>query len=833
MDDDNLSSPVAAASDVSEFLDEDPGGRIALIVSWQGEILGLTPAAISYWSVPDERSLIGTSLLELMPEATWQIFQRVFEEGLGWEGTFEAGGPKAAVLRGSLTPLIAGTKARYWLLNARALESSVEVLLGSIRAPSLFVDQAGLIVSINAAFSELFGYEARELMQQPISLLVPEMQRAQHAMHFERFSSELTKNVAMGGFGDLQGRRSDGALIMFRASIARHCVDGHAGFLMVVDSVDEKERFRRMLRWNERHDLLTGLPNRKAMLEQLESFVAASVQGGTPFSLLLVDIDRFNEINETLGPLIGDEVLRTVAARMHRHAGANVRIGRLASDEFLLISDVDISPESVRECFDRLSDDVRQPIQLSGRRLSLSVSAGAQIVMADGSEASELLRTTQLALRHAKLAGRERLRFFDDELDRLTQRQAAIRSGLISESRFDTMSIAVQPIVDAMNGGIVGAEVLLRWQIDQKPVSPADFIPVAEETGAIHDLGLWVFERTCELARRLLDELGKASPWLSVNVSPRQLDDDDLPHKFASIAHAYGVNADMIMIEITETALMAHLEDNLSVLERLKALGFRCSIDDFGTGHSSLAQLLKMPAEKLKIDRVFIDDVDIRPDSRTIVSASIKLARELKMRVVAEGVERLEQLEELRTLGCNLVQGYYFYRPMPPEDLVELVCQQQSAATDLQEPLYYLIYMSRAHDVLDMDMLDAVLEQSHRRNRLVGITGCLLVQGCVFMQFLEGPREAVIETFERIRNDSRHDRIFVVDQGEQSERLFSEWFMQCRRLDTDIPFDSGIGNDPIQPRLSLLELGFDRRACYAFMAAHAGNAADENRSELS
>jgi EAL domain-containing protein (putative c-di-GMP-specific phosphodiesterase class I) len=335
-----------------------------------------------------------------------------------------------------------------------------------------------------------------------------------------------------------------------------------------------------------------------------------------------------------------------------------------------------------------------------------------------------------------------------------------------------------QPIVDAGSGRIVGAELLLRWFPQQGEVSPAEFIPIAESSGAIVAIGAWVFRQACLAERDWHGRWGKAAPYVSVNVSVRQLDDPALADSFAAILRETGADPRRLLVEITESVLMDDLDAKLRVLARFADMGLRLAMDDFGTGYSSLGQLARMPVDVLKIDRSFIKDIAESGESRAVVEAVIGLGRALGLKLVAEGVETAAQQLELCGYGCDLIQGYYFYRPMPA---AELVAAMERQSTQLEAPrgggLYFLLYVSEAVTPLSPAQLDKLLQRTRRNNGEAGITGCLLYENQRFMQMLEGERGAVLTTFERIRENALHTRVRVVMQGPARRRIFTHWSM--------------------------------------------------------
>ncbi len=335
-----------------------------------------------------------------------------------------------------------------------------------------------------------------------------------------------------------------------------------------------------------------------------------------------------------------------------------------------------------------------------------------------------------------------------------------------------------QPIVNAGSGRIVGAKLLLRWFPQQGEVSPAEFIPIAESSGSIVAIGAWVFRQACLAERDWYGRWGKTAPYVSVNVSVRQLDDPALADTFAAILRDTGADPRRLLVEITESVLMADIDAKLRVLARFADMGLRLAMDDFGTGYSSLGQLARLPADVLKIDRSFITDIAESGESRAVVEAVIGLGRALGLKLVAEGVETAAQQLELCGYGCDLIQGYYFYRPMPAAELVAAM-QRQTAqlAPPRSAGLYFLLYVSEALSPLSPPQLDQLLLHTRRNNARAGITGCLLYENERFMQMLEGERDAVLSTFDRIRDNALHAGVRVVMQGPARRRVFTHWSM--------------------------------------------------------
>jgi EAL domain-containing protein (putative c-di-GMP-specific phosphodiesterase class I) len=364
----------------------------------------------------------------------------------------------------------------------------------------------------------------------------------------------------------------------------------------------------------------------------------------------------------------------------------------------------------------------------------------------------------------------------------------------------------------------------LRWHPQQGEISPAVFIPIAEMTGSIVAIGLWVFRQGCLAEVKWRNRWGELSPsYISVNVSTRQLNEASLVQDFTNILRETEADPTRILIEITETSLMADVETNLHVLGKLAELGMRVAVDDFGAGYSSLAQLARMPVSVLKIDKAFVDGVDKQANSRTIIRVIIGLGRSLGLKLVAEGVENEAQLVELRSNGCDYIQGYFFYRPLDEQTFIEVVDRELANNTKEVNPsLFFLLYVSQASEAMNGDTLEQIIKVSRQKNQNVGVTGCLLFQDGCFMQMLEGSQENVLKLMESIQRDSRHKNVHIVIQGYEQRRIFLDWNMGFRDM-------SRIEGEPDfsewrHRTISFLELAEDARTCFTYITSFKGHA---------
>ena len=526
-------------------------------------------------------------------------------------------------------------------------------------------------------------------------------------------------------------------------------------------------------------DALTGLADRAAFREGLRSALQRASRSGTQVALVLVDLDGFQIINDLHGQDNGDALLREIGGRLLQLARAGELVARLGADEFAIICEQVAAPAALAALAERIQLAVQAPLAIGDDMAMVTASIGlATASDGAGEDGDALLRFAAAAVQAARAAGGNGWQFFDPQVHQRALQRMDMAHGLQLALERDELAPRFQPIVDAGSGRIVGAELLLRWFPQQGEVSPAEFIPIAETSGAIIAIGAWVFRQACLVERDWYSRWGKAAPYVSVNVSVRQLDDPALADTFAGILCETGADPRRLLVEITESVLMDDIDAKLRVLDRFAGMGLRLAMDDFGTGYSSLGQLARLPVDVLKIDRSFIKDIAESGESRAVVEAVMGLGRALGLKLVAEGVETAAQQLELCGYGCDLIQGYYFYRPMPAADLVEAMQRQ---ATQLEPArstgLYFLLYISETVTPLSPPQLDKLLQRTRINNAEAGITGCLLYENERFMQMLEGERSAVLETFERIRDNPLHTRVRLVMQGPARRRIFTHWSM--------------------------------------------------------
>jgi diguanylate cyclase (GGDEF)-like protein/PAS domain S-box-containing protein len=413
-----------------------------------------------------------------------------------------------------------------------------------------------------------------------------------------------------------------------------------------------------------RYDSLTDLPNRMLFGETLTRAIARRPENKL-LAVLYLDIDHFKSINDMLGHAIGDQVLKIAASRIENSLGLNDIVGRQGGDEFSVILPEIASRAEAEAVADAIVAALAEPIIIDDQQINTGASVGIAYAPDDGESAQDLIKSADLALYHAKQNGRGRHSTFEINMHEAMKARRQIEIDLRSAINRDELELYYQPLINLESGDIIGYEALLRWNHPNGMVMPDTFIPVAEETGLIVPLGEWVIRNALNEVKRWPEHLGVA-----VNLSPAQMRSPNLIPTIVNALAASGVQPHRLEMEITETVLMQDTDANLSVLHKLRALGVRIALDDFGTGYSSLNYLRSFPFDKIKIDRCFVNDVDSRDDSRAIVRAVTGLASSLGMVTTAEGVEREDQLDELRREGCTEVQGYFFSRPMPANHVI-------------------------------------------------------------------------------------------------------------------------------------------------------------------
>ncbi len=467
-------------------------------------------------------------------------------------------------------------------------------------------------------------------------------------------------------------------------------VNGYTGILQdVTDRRQAEDRIRQLAHF----DALTGLPNRRQLIYRVERAIESARRGGHEVGLLLIDLDRFKVINDTLGHAAGDELLVEVGRRLRscvRHSdqilegvldGLGNRshrgleaVGRLGGDEFVALLPEVADERDAERVAQRVLDALREPIFVGGQECFVTASVGIALYPRDGQTMADLLRNSDVAMYAVKSQGRNASAVYSPQLAGHGKQKLELESALHKALERNEIVLHYQPKIDVRAARMVGAEALMRWQRGNVLVPPADFIPLAEETGLIVPLSEWALKEAARQAKLWSLQFG-FSDSIAVNLPSRLFERTDLVEHIHQCVSAYGVPHRSIQLEITENNLMKDLQNVIPSLHRLNEVGVEISIDDFGTGYSSLAYLTTLPISEVKVDRTFVRDLGITPQSSAVVTAIIALARALGLRVIAEGVETLRQMEVLHRLGCSLMQGFLFSKALPAEELERWIAQ--------------------------------------------------------------------------------------------------------------------------------------------------------------
>jgi diguanylate cyclase (GGDEF)-like protein len=432
------------------------------------------------------------------------------------------------------------------------------------------------------------------------------------------------------------------------------------------DEVAERRAAEQRLDHLAHHDPLTGLPNRLMFAEQLRKSLSLAARGNRQLAVLFIDLDRFKEVNDTLGHAVGDELLVAVTRRLVTHLRTGDSLARLGGDEFICVIEDTHDAREIGIVADKLIELLSQPFQIVEHELYVAASIGICMYPADGEDVDTLVRNADTAMYQAKAHGRSRSHFYTPEMTTYAQERIRLEALLRRAIAADELSLNYQLKVD-IEGQPTGAEALLRWNsAELGHVPPIRFIPLAEETGFIVELGEWVLRQAC---RQMVSwrAAGLNIAKISVNISVKQLERGDIVETVRTVLAETGLEAEALELEITESVIM-NIEDALAILEKLNQLGVQLAVDDFGTGYSSLAYLKLLPIDTLKIDRSFVIGIGETPGDEAIIRTIVALARSLKLTTVAEGVDSAHQVAFLRAHGCDQIQGYFFGKPQPADE---------------------------------------------------------------------------------------------------------------------------------------------------------------------
>jgi diguanylate cyclase (GGDEF)-like protein/PAS domain S-box-containing protein len=539
-------------------------------------------------------------------------------------------------------------------------EASFRLLFDNNPMPMwLFDAETTRFLGVNDAAIQHYGYSRGKFLGMRLRDIWPQDEWSTHTQALQQI-----------GGSHYSGRnwrhlKADGSEIQVLTYGRRVAFDGRDAFMVAVVDITERRKAEARIAYMAHHDGLTNLPNRELFQERLKQ----ALESEKTVAVLCVDLDLFKNVNDSLGHPIGDRLLKLVAERLRSQARGNNLAARLGGDEFAIILSSDVTPNEASDYAAKLIKLLSAAYEIDGNEVIIGASVGIVVSPGDGDTSEELMRNADLALYRAKEDGGGVHRFFEREMDRQAQKRRDMELDLRRAFANGEFELHYQPLVDIATDSISGFEALLRWRHpDKGKISPADFIPVAEDIGLIVAIGEWVLREACNEAVKW-----PAGVKIAVNLSPVQFRSRNLVQVVISALANSGLSPKRLELEITESLFLAETEANLAILHQLRELGVCISMDDFGTGYSSLSYLRSFPFDKIKIDRSFVKDLAIRSDCVAIVRAISGLGRSLNITTTAEGVETMDQLDWLRAEGCNQVQGFLFSAAKPANEVEQLL----------------------------------------------------------------------------------------------------------------------------------------------------------------
>ena len=557
------------------------------------------------------------------------------------------------------------------LFNER---NRAQITLDSIGDAVICTDQAGNVTFLNPTAERMTGWAMREAAGKPLA----ESFQIMDASTGKTADDPTITSIEFGRTTQLPVNciltRRDGHQIFIEDSVApiRDSRGQSAGSVLVFRDVTVARALTEQIEHLAEHDSLTGLPNRLLLNDRLDQAIALAGRNSKLMAVLFLDLDNFKFINDSLGHPTGDKLLQSVAASLLGCVRAPDTVSRQGGDEFvLLLHDVEHAEDPAITAR-RILRALKKAHSIDGHEFHITASIGISIFPLDGQDAATLLKNADTAMYQAKEGGRENFRFFKPEMNVKAVERQSMEEDLRCALERDEFTLHYQPIVDLKSDSITGAEALLRWTHPTRgSVEPADFIPIAEDTGLILPIGEWVLREACAQAKAWADA-GLRPITISVNVSPLQFRSDGFLESLNTILKETGLNPESLDIEITESVLMGCVELGMPTLKTLRKQGVQVAVDDFGTGYSSLSYLQRLKVDSLKIDQSFVREIATTPNENCIVSAIISMGRSLGLRVIAEGVETPEALAFLKAQNCDEAQGYYFSQPIPAAQFAEL-----------------------------------------------------------------------------------------------------------------------------------------------------------------
>ena len=543
----------------------------------------------------------------------------------------------------------------------------------------IIADAEARIIAVNPAFTRASGYVLDEVYGKNPKML----SSGQHDAEFYReMWTSLTTSGAWAG--EILDRHKEGHLYpkWMKIIALKDDEDRVTHYVSIATDISARKEAEESIEYLAYYDVLTGLPNRTLLQDRIKQQISAAHRDKQNFAVMFLDLDRFKYVNDSMGHAVGDQLLQLVSSRLLEKVREGDTVSRIGGDEFVILLR-DTNADGAAHVAQGLLDSLSLPCDLNGIRFPVHATIGISLFPDNGSDIGTLLKQADVAMYRAKEEGRNNFRFFTDEMNTRINRIFSMEKDLRLALERNEFSLHFQPQMDITSGKICGAEALIRWDNPEKGrISPAEFIPIAEETGQIIPIGEWVLRTTCEKIAEWRQQGIQPFP-VAINLSLRQLLQPDFAQQVAAMLERYGLLPNELELEFTESILLSEASIALDFMTNMRNLGVRLSIDDFGTGYSSLSYLKKMPVHKLKIDQSFIRDIHADMNDEAIVRSIIALGHHFNLSIIAEGIETREQLDFLQTLGCDEMQGYLYAHPLAENEFLRFV-RDNNAATSLQ-----------------------------------------------------------------------------------------------------------------------------------------------------
>ncbi|WKA53937.1 putative bifunctional diguanylate cyclase/phosphodiesterase [Planococcus shixiaomingii] len=560
-------------------------------------------------------------------------------------------------------------------------EQKFQSVIESANDAIIVADQLGLVIQWNQGAEAIFGFSKKEVLGKNLDLIIPDRFKEAHRKGLERYYTSKSPSL-MGKTLELTGCRKDGTEFPLELSLGSWETESGLYFSSIIRDISERKQTEEKINDLVYLDPLTKLPNRRLFYDRLSSILSQAKEDEQSFSLLFIDLDHFKLINDTFGHSIGDQLLIQATDRLQCNLSERDTVARLGGDEFVLILPQTDHNKAAAFAQD-LQNIFNKPFYFSSEELFVSVSIGIGMFPNDGDTKEALIQSADIALYRVKEEGRNGFQFHTSEMNEIVARKSKLAMSLRKGLEYGEFDIHYQPQIDIKSGTIIGVEALARWTHSKMgKISPAEFIPLAEDTGAIIQIGEFVLREACK-QNKAWQDAGLPPFRVAINISARQFSQTNLAEMIKDALEESGLEPKYLELELTESIIQGS-KSAISMMQELKKMGIHLSIDDFGTGYSSLSYLKLFPIDTLKIDQYFTRNIQVDPKDAALVDTIIRMAHNLELNVIAEGVETSEQLEFLKVRHCDQAQGYYFNKPLPAEEIERIYRQLEGAQLLIQ-----------------------------------------------------------------------------------------------------------------------------------------------------